>query len=103
MTSKPASRKVRAMTLAPRSWPSSPGLATSTRYAIGCTSLNSYRFLEDAEHFAHRLGDLTNSGVGTHGVDNIRHEWFLWISTCRVQVTQILLHRTVIAATSYLT
>src|SRR5580658_9849245 len=27
----PASRKARAMTFAPRSWPSKPGLATSTR------------------------------------------------------------------------
>src|SRR5689334_18677859 len=31
MTSMPASRRARAITLAPRSWPSSPGLATSTR------------------------------------------------------------------------
>src|ERR1700733_671905 len=31
MTSMPASRKARAMTFAPRSWPSKPGLATSTR------------------------------------------------------------------------
>src|SRR5919201_6529528 len=31
MTSKPASRRARATTLAPRSWPSSPGLATTTR------------------------------------------------------------------------
>src|ERR1700685_243332 len=31
MTSMPASRKARAMTLAPRSCPSSPGLATRTR------------------------------------------------------------------------
>src|SRR6059036_2462910 len=31
MTSKPASRRARATILAPRSWPSSPGLATSTR------------------------------------------------------------------------
>src|ERR1700756_1819625 len=31
MTSMPASRSARAMTLAPRSWPSRPGLATSTR------------------------------------------------------------------------
>src|SRR5215475_8631731 len=31
MTSMPASRSARAMTLAPRSWPSSPGFATSTR------------------------------------------------------------------------
>src|SRR5687768_17161156 len=31
MTSMPASRSARATTLAPRSWPSSPGLAMSTR------------------------------------------------------------------------
>src|SRR5262249_32922005 len=31
MTSMPASRRARAITLAPRSWPSRPGLATSTR------------------------------------------------------------------------
>src|SRR4051794_27324415 len=31
MTSMPASRSARAMILAPRSWPSSPGLATTTR------------------------------------------------------------------------
>src|SRR5512145_1426299 len=31
MTSMPASRRVRAMIFAPRSWPSRPGLATTTR------------------------------------------------------------------------
>src|SRR5262245_54921211 len=31
MTSKPASRRAAATTLAPRSWPSRPGLATMTR------------------------------------------------------------------------
>src|SRR4029453_4477546 len=31
MTSMPASRRARAMIFAPRSWPSSPGLATTTR------------------------------------------------------------------------
>src|SRR5688572_7119615 len=31
MTSKPASRSARATILAPRSWPSRPGLATTTR------------------------------------------------------------------------
>src|ERR1041384_303825 len=30
MTSMPASRNARAMTFTPRSWPSSPGLASST-------------------------------------------------------------------------
>src|SRR5438874_2698430 len=32
MTSNPASRRARAITLAPRSCPSRPGLATTTRY-----------------------------------------------------------------------
>src|ERR671931_2033357 len=36
MTSKPASRNARAMILAPRSWPSRPGLAIRTR--TGCWS-----------------------------------------------------------------
>ncbi len=31
MTSMPASRSARAMIFAPRSWPSRPGLATTTR------------------------------------------------------------------------
>src|ERR687885_747625 len=31
ITSMPASRRARAMILAPRSWPSRPGLATTTR------------------------------------------------------------------------
>src|SRR6185312_3401179 len=35
MTSMPASRRARAMTFAPRSWPSSPGLATRTRIGAG--------------------------------------------------------------------
>src|SRR5689334_20062312 len=40
MTSKPASRSARAMTLAPRSWPSRPGFATTTRYGR-CTARNT--------------------------------------------------------------
>src|SRR5437868_6505565 len=35
MTSNPASRRTRATSLAPRSWPSRPGLATSTRTGDG--------------------------------------------------------------------
>src|SRR5579884_1715304 len=38
MTSKPASRRARAMTLAPRSCPSRPGLATTTRYGWSTTA-----------------------------------------------------------------
>src|SRR3954449_4001420 len=47
MTSMPASRRARAMILAPRSWPSKPGLATTTRIlravavVIGAGSLAS--------------------------------------------------------------
>src|SRR3990170_5897433 len=37
MTSMPASRRKRAMTLAPRSWPSRPGLAISTRIFFSVT------------------------------------------------------------------
>src|SRR5918912_1297705 len=44
MTSIPASRSARAMTFAPRSWPSSPGLATRTRIFLSLISLH-----EDAE------------------------------------------------------
>src|SRR5439155_26544960 len=36
MTSIPASRSARAMIFAPRSWPSSPGLATTTRIFRVC-------------------------------------------------------------------
>src|SRR3954465_7899226 len=40
MTSNPASRSARAITFAPRSWPSSPGFATTTRY-LRCTARNT--------------------------------------------------------------
>src|ERR1700722_9411998 len=40
MTSMPASRSARAMILAPRSWPSRPGLATTTRI-LGRVGLDS--------------------------------------------------------------
>src|SRR5437762_3432843 len=46
MTSMPASRSARAITLAPRSCPSSPGLATSTR--IFCSVMESFK---------HRMSD----------------------------------------------
>src|SRR5580698_6013272 len=39
MTSMPASRRPRAMTLAPRSCPSKPGLATSTRMGVAVVEL----------------------------------------------------------------
>src|ERR1039458_269908 len=44
MTSMPSSRKARAMILAPRSWPSRPGLATSTRIGCGMASILTFWF-----------------------------------------------------------
>src|SRR5690348_7260497 len=41
MTSMPASRRARAITLAPRSWPSSPGLATTTRIGPAATPITA--------------------------------------------------------------
>src|SRR5205807_7910753 len=46
MTSNPASRRARAMTLAPRSWPSRPGFATTTRYGR-CTARNTRQVPEN--------------------------------------------------------
>src|SRR6188472_3469290 len=46
MTSMPASRNARAMILAPRSWPSSPGFAMTTRiFRATAGSLISLRLL----------------------------------------------------------
>src|SRR4051812_45351756 len=39
MTSMPASRSARAITLAPRSWPSRPGLAITTRSGRGIAAI----------------------------------------------------------------
>src|SRR5579862_2586413 len=71
MTSMPASRSARAITLAPRSWPSSPGLATSTR--IGGFILYVRRFLVRPEHFAQGIADLTQRGVCAYRIQDERH------------------------------
>src|SRR2546430_10360411 len=70
MTSNPAARSAGATTLAPRSWPSSPGLATSTR---GANSEN-HGLLELAPGFAQHVGDLAQGAVGLDGVDQHRHQ-----------------------------
>src|ERR1043165_2754789 len=41
MTSMPASRSALAITLAPRSWPSSPGFATTTRIGPAATPITA--------------------------------------------------------------
>src|SRR5213594_2723925 len=57
MTSIPASRRARATILAPRSWPSNPGLATTTRTL---RSVSSVMVLgrPAGEHAAKLLADL---------------------------------------------
>src|SRR5215470_16032931 len=75
MTSKPASRKEAATTLAPRSCPSSPALATSTRILRSKHSLLELgRFVMLAEHHAHRLPHLALGGVDARTVDQERHQ-----------------------------
>src|SRR5215813_3457842 len=93
MTSMPASRSARAMTFAPRSWPSRPGLAMSTRiFFSGITqgpleafssvldNLTASRdggFFVGAEDGAHRVADLAKRGVGFHRVVDVRHQVFV--------------------------
>src|SRR6187551_1590662 len=77
MTSMPASRRARAMIFAPRSWPSRPGLATTTRILRAIRGrLNDERVAGEAMlggHLAqdrlHRLdaGRAVARGVGGDG------------------------------------
>src|SRR6476620_1614929 len=91
----PASRIARAITLAPRSCPSSPGFAITTR--ILCISsqfsVPSFQFsrlscrssfvVRHSEHgllfplspyLAQDVAHLTKRGVGTHGIEDRGHE-----------------------------
>src|SRR5581483_870096 len=73
MTSMPASRSARATTLAPRSWPSRPGLAMRTR-ARGITSV----LIAGLSHHSgiHRRAQLVGGsrlGAGEHLVDLHQH------------------------------
>src|ERR1043166_1773338 len=71
MTSMPASRSARAMTFAPRSCPSRPGFATSTR--IFRVDILEGGLFVDAEHVAQRGTNLTESGVSAHGFNRRGH------------------------------
>src|SRR5260370_41970135 len=72
MTSMPASRNARAITLAPRSCPSSPGLATNTRIGLFIQS-DRARFPIGAEHIPQSVTDFTERCVSADSVQNIRH------------------------------
>src|SRR5688572_23050111 len=63
----PASRIARAMIFAPRSWPSRPGLATTTRITSedGCFGVGAVDALE-------RLDDFAFGAVGAGAVE----QWF---------------------------
>src|SRR5262245_26905552 len=75
MTSKPASRNEAATTLAPRSCPSSPALATRTRIFLSKRSpLALRRLVVLAEHHAHGLSHLALGRVDAGAVDQERHE-----------------------------
>src|SRR5215218_4071599 len=71
MTSIPASRRARAMTFAPRSWPSSPGFATSTR--IFLSLMLEGGLLVEAVNVAQRVADFAERGVGADGLDGRGH------------------------------
>src|SRR5689334_14342803 len=75
MTSTPASRSARAMILAPRSCPSSPGLATRIlrRWGFSLTS-NPRRVAVDAELVAVDVADLAERDPLLHRGDQQRHE-----------------------------
>src|ERR671914_2647268 len=65
----PASRRARAMIFAPRSWPSRPGLATTTRITSedGCFGVGAVDALE-------RLDDLAFGAVGAGAVEQRFHQ-----------------------------
>src|SRR5690349_14025203 len=75
MTSIPASRRARATTFAPRSWPSRPGLATTIRIwscivvspfpAAGSEGIGGH---VRAPHVTKRVGHLADGGAGREGV-----------------------------------
>src|SRR5215831_3363279 len=93
MTSMPASRSARAMTFAPRSWPSRPGLAMSTRiffsgipqrplpaFSSVLEILSASRdggFFVGAEDGSHRVAYLAKRGVRFHRVVDVRHQVFV--------------------------
>src|ERR1017187_5815315 len=72
MTSIPASRNARAMTFAPRSWPSRPGLAITTRilfirpqhaWSLRTSKSNRGHFFILAPHFTQRVAHLADRRV----------------------------------------
>src|SRR5690349_6195583 len=90
MTSIPASRNARAITLAPRSWPSRPGLAMTTlslrislARSVGPADVRTGRssgrsddwhFLVFSPHLAKRVAHLADRRIGADRVEDWRHQ-----------------------------
>src|SRR6185436_20689018 len=75
MTSNPASRRARAMILAPRSWPSRPTLPTSNRSrGPSMVSSEDADFAVLAEHGLHRSADLPHRRATTDSLEDQRHQ-----------------------------
>src|SRR5690625_5250475 len=90
----PASRRTRATTLAPRSWPSSPALATTT-LVDGVTS-ECGRLIELTEDLSEHTGDFADRAVGAHTVQQLRHQ-VSPVFGRRSQLSQVVLHARLIA------
>src|SRR5690349_19295702 len=77
MTSMPASRRAAATTLAPRSCPSRPGLATRTRIGrfLRFAILEEHRLAVGPVHGFERMPDLEERAIGAgaveHGPDDV--------------------------------
>src|SRR6266496_2557025 len=75
MTSIPASRRARAMIFAPRSCPSRPGLAITTRILPTISpTLEDRRLAPGAPHLAQRVAHLSERRVRARGLDDRRHQ-----------------------------
>src|ERR1044072_9404811 len=107
MTSIPASRSARAMILAPRSWPSRPGLATTTRIVLAVAApladagqpsgLEGGALGVGAQDLLHRRDHLALGGAGARGFDNRRHQVLLGGGD-PLQLGERRLHRGSVAA-----
>src|SRR6185437_2880638 len=96
MTSMPASRRARAITFAPRSWPSNPGLATNTRIGlVMACALKVRRLRIRAEDSPERVANLAQRGVRPHRIQKIRHR-ILRAFAGAFQSVQALLHSAVV-------
>src|SRR5437763_8028304 len=90
MTSNPASRRTRATSLAPRSWPSRPGLATSTRTGDGISE--HHGLLELAPLVLEHVHHLANRAVRLRAVDETGHQVLAVLGRCGAEGGQVGAH-----------